>query len=299
MRFLPRSLGGQLLALLLVALLVSQAASFLLSHRRPGQTRSAAPTGRPARRRRLGDARAGPRAAGDAEGLGDGRRVAADPLWVSRRRHPRSAASLARPRHPRASQLERMFGTAPRGRRASPVVDAGGEPGRGRPPAARGGRQQGPQWQRDPPRCPRLGAVRRRRLAQRADPHPGRVRCLAMAVADLDGAHGARHPRHRRAYARRATRPLRALAGPRRRVRPRGGADAAPRAGPDEVRRLTTAFNRMQERLTRFVADRTRMLAAIGHDLRTPITSLRLRAELLDDEETRRRCSPRSTRCSR
>jgi HAMP domain/His Kinase A (phospho-acceptor) domain len=57
--------------------------------------------------------------------------------------------------------------------------------------------------------------------------------------------------------------------------------------GPLDVRQATRAFNRMQERLQRFLQDRTRMLAAISHDLRTPITSLRLRAEFIDDEETR------------
>jgi signal transduction histidine kinase len=60
-----------------------------------------------------------------------------------------------------------------------------------------------------------------------------------------------------------------------------------PERGSEEVRRLTKAFNEMQNRLSRFVADRTQMLAAIGHDLRTPITSLRLRAELIEDEEMR------------
>lgn len=60
-------------------------------------------------------------------------------------------------------------------------------------------------------------------------------------------------------------------------------------AGPLEVRRTTRAFNRMQARLKRFVDDRTRMLAAISHDLRTPITSLRLRAEMVEEEETRER----------
>ena len=43
----------------------------------------------------------------------------------------------------------------------------------------------------------------------------------------------------------------------------------------------------MRERLERYVRDRTAMLAAIAHDLRTPITSLRLRAEFVDDEEAR------------
>ncbi|MEQ8506406.1 MAG: ATP-binding protein [Rhodospirillales bacterium] len=58
--------------------------------------------------------------------------------------------------------------------------------------------------------------------------------------------------------------------------------------GPSEIRRTTAAFNTMQERLHRFVADRTRMLAAISHDLRTPLTSLRLRAEFIKDDAENR-----------
>lgn len=57
--------------------------------------------------------------------------------------------------------------------------------------------------------------------------------------------------------------------------------------GPSEVRGLTQAFNRMQARLTRFVADRTRLLAALGHDLRSPLTAMRVRAEMVEEEETR------------
>ena len=58
-----------------------------------------------------------------------------------------------------------------------------------------------------------------------------------------------------------------------------------PEVGPLDIRATARAFNQMQARLQRFVQDRTRMLAAISHDLRTPLTSLRLRAELLEDEE--------------
>jgi signal transduction histidine kinase len=67
------------------------------------------------------------------------------------------------------------------------------------------------------------------------------------------------------------------------------GEDVAdlPMSGPKEVRDLTTAFNRMQDRLTRFVADRTRLLAALGHDLRSPLTALRVRAEMVEEAETR------------
>ncbi len=60
-----------------------------------------------------------------------------------------------------------------------------------------------------------------------------------------------------------------------------------PDSGPAELARLTTAFNRMQDRLRRFVDERSRLLAALGHDLRSPLTALRVRAEMVDDDETR------------
>jgi signal transduction histidine kinase len=59
--------------------------------------------------------------------------------------------------------------------------------------------------------------------------------------------------------------------------------------GPTEVRQAARAFNTMQSRLVRYIDDRTQVLAAMSHDLKTPLTRLRLRAELLDDEDTRKR----------
>lgn len=55
--------------------------------------------------------------------------------------------------------------------------------------------------------------------------------------------------------------------------------------GPNDIRQLYEAFDRMQIRLRRFIDDRTRMLAAIGHDMRTPLTTLRLRAEFVTDAQ--------------
>lgn len=60
-----------------------------------------------------------------------------------------------------------------------------------------------------------------------------------------------------------------------------------PLIGPGEMRELTQTFNRMQDRLTRFVTDRTRLLAALGHDLRSPLTALRVRAEMVEENESR------------
>jgi len=60
-----------------------------------------------------------------------------------------------------------------------------------------------------------------------------------------------------------------------------------PETGPLETRHAAQAFNAMQHRLQRFIEDRTRLLSAISHDLKTPITRMRLRAEMLDDPEQR------------
>jgi len=59
--------------------------------------------------------------------------------------------------------------------------------------------------------------------------------------------------------------------------------------GPSEITMAAVAFNTMAARIRRFVQDRTFMLTAIGHDLRTPITRLKLRVEFIDDEEMRRK----------
>jgi len=59
--------------------------------------------------------------------------------------------------------------------------------------------------------------------------------------------------------------------------------------GTREVRETAIAFNFMQERVLRFIEDRERMFSAISHDLKTPITRLRLRSELMDDSDTKRK----------
>ena len=81
--------------------------------------------------------------------------------------------------------------------------------------------------------------------------------------------------------------PLRRLAWASERLGRGEDIDALPERGPQEVRELTAGFNRMQDRLTRFVADRTRVLAALGHDLRSPLTAMRVHSEMVEEDETR------------
>ncbi len=83
---------------------------------------------------------------------------------------------------------------------------------------------------------------------------------------------------------RRSTEPLATFGRAAERLGRDVRAPPLPERGPSEVRKAVQAFNRMQDRIRRFVDDRLRMVAAISHDLRTPITRLRLRAEFIEDE---------------
>lgn len=86
---------------------------------------------------------------------------------------------------------------------------------------------------------------------------------------------------------RRATLPLALFARAAERLGLDVNAPPLHEDGPREVQQASHAFNEMQNRLRVFVRDRTHMLAAISHDLRTPITRLKLRAEFIDDQEQR------------
>jgi len=66
-----------------------------------------------------------------------------------------------------------------------------------------------------------------------------------------------------------------------------GSSAPLPESGPEEIKSAARALNRMRERITALMNDRTRMLAAISHDLRTPITRLRLRSEYIEDQAQR------------
>jgi signal transduction histidine kinase len=86
---------------------------------------------------------------------------------------------------------------------------------------------------------------------------------------------------------RRLTAPVRTLAAAAEALGRDVNAPPLPEDGPSEVAKAAVAFNQMAARIRRFVADRTELLSAIGHDLRTPITRLKLRAEFVEDEEQR------------
>lgn len=85
----------------------------------------------------------------------------------------------------------------------------------------------------------------------------------------------------------RLVRPLRALIAATARVRQGRELPALPLRGPREARELTRQFNAMQQRIARHRDARVRMLAAISHDLRSPVTALRLQAELVEDAALR------------
>lgn len=83
------------------------------------------------------------------------------------------------------------------------------------------------------------------------------------------------------------TRSLDRLARAADRIGADPGGPPVTESGPTEVRRVIRAFNRMQEQVRAYVLERTQLLGAISHDLRTPLTRMRLRAELLQDPQLR------------
>lgn len=80
------------------------------------------------------------------------------------------------------------------------------------------------------------------------------------------------------------SRPLKRLARAAREMSLGAEVEPLPEAGGSEVADVSRAFNSMRERISRYLNERSQLFSAISHDLRTPITRLRLRVELLEDE---------------
>jgi signal transduction histidine kinase len=187
--------------------------------------------------------------------------------------------------------LARRLGAAPADVR---VVMRAGPPGGG-PPGGSGPPPGGPGT---PSLLARIGA-----------PGPHRpVEAFSAAVRQPDGLwrvaaerHGLLDPWQRRAllwllgsvllaaplgylFARRLTAPIRAFAEAAERLGRDPRAPALAAEGPAEIGAAARAFNEMQERLRRYVEDRTAMVGAIAHDLRTPLTRLAFRLEAAPEE---------------
>ncbi len=86
---------------------------------------------------------------------------------------------------------------------------------------------------------------------------------------------------------RRISEPLRELAWAADRLGVHAPDAPIAERGPEDVRATIAAFNRMNRRLSRMMSHQRRMLAAVGHDLRTPLTALRLRTEFIEDADNR------------
>lgn len=89
--------------------------------------------------------------------------------------------------------------------------------------------------------------------------------------------------------ARRVARPLSELAFAASEAARGGSAPRVPEEGPDDVKRAAEAFNAMTDQVKRTLQSHRQLLSAVGHDLRTPITAMRISVEFIEDSEVRER----------
>lgn len=87
----------------------------------------------------------------------------------------------------------------------------------------------------------------------------------------------------------RVARPLRKLAAAARDFNPADPGEPVEERGPGDVRAVIAAYNTLSRRVTAMLDEKDQMLGAIGHDLRTPLAALRVRIELVEDDEDRER----------
>jgi signal transduction histidine kinase len=115
-----------------------------------------------------------------------------------------------------------------------------------------------------------------------AEPWPNQIMIAALVAIIVTSAAAA-------LVARRVTQPLRELAAAASEAARGGGARRVSEEGPDDVRDAAHAFNAMNDQVHRTLESQRHLLSAVGHDLRTPITAMRISTEFVADAEVRER----------
>ena len=271
-RLWPRSLTGQLALLIALTLFAAQAIDFALLLRQRAEFRLAQAT-RPVATRIADALERGQRGDRPLEAdRGRVRRVASNPIPpIILERHPEVAVELRR----QLAELGLTVGRIDTGLNHKSDEDA-------------------PPWLRE--RGERPGASLLIAVEQPGRgwlkvvapwPQPGPRLLLALlsqtlilyAVVLLPMLWAVRH----------IARPLRDLTRAAEAFAPGDIANPVPERGPVDVARLIAAFNALRLRVSGMLAEKDRMLGAIGHDLRTPLASLRVRLESVEDETDRAR----------
>jgi signal transduction histidine kinase len=113
-------------------------------------------------------------------------------------------------------------------------------------------------------------------------PWPFQIAIAALAAILLTSAGAA-------LVASRMTRPLRELAAAASVAARGGAATRVSEEGPEDIHRAARAFNAMNDQVRRTLESQRQLLSAVGHDLRTPITAMRISTEFVGDAEVRER----------